>query len=240
MQEVEITDKTTKAKTPSHMKTFLKYTFLAATIAAFAVMANATPTLKIWTQQTGFLTITDNGVGDVNATVGGIVWTGSIGSWSFNLVGAVTYPEIGSLAIPEMDLNFLATSSTGGTLKILFSNDGFGPTVNQTSEANIGGTTQGSVSYKAFGGVNNNLFDLSNLLCAGPNTGSFSADVIGAAVNNQGPYSLTSVITITQVGAGTSSGDVMLTVPDSGTTLLLLGAGLTGLGLISRLRRRNS
>jgi hypothetical protein len=53
-----------------------------------------------------------------------------------------------------------------------------------------------------------------------------------------GPYSLTEDIVITQTGAGGTTGDVILSVPDSGTTLMLLGAGLSVLGFAGSIRRR--
>jgi hypothetical protein len=50
-------------------------------------------------------------------------------------------------------------------------------------------------------------------------------------------YSLTQKITITHGQQGVSSGDAELTVPDSGSTIALLGAALATLGLISRRRK---
>ena len=222
------------------MKTFFKYIVLAAAITAFAGMARATPTLMLWTADTGFLTINDNGVGDTANTVNGAIsFTGSLGHFTFNVVAAVSYPVTGTLESPVLDISFLTVSdATGGMLKILFSDNGFGPTAGVNATADLSGTTPGSVSYKAFGGATNTQFDASHLLCAGPFTGSFAADIVGAAINNGGPYSLTSVITITQSGAGkVSSGDIMLSVPDGGTTALLVGLGLLVMSAFARRRK---
>lgn len=226
------------------MKTLLKYLAVAAAIAGLTQVANAVPQLRVF-DGTTTITISDNGAGDSQAAGGQVVWVGSIGNWSLNVHTGTTYPAIGSLTNPMLDLSFNATSGgTGGTLVISFSADGFGPTAGSTVAA-IGGTIAagGSVTYNTYGGNNNTLFSTSNLLTSqGPFApGAFSGTVTGGSVNNAGPYSLTQVISITH-GAGTfqSTGDALLTVPESGTSILLLGAGLTGLGLIARFRRRTA
>jgi hypothetical protein len=66
---------------------------------------------------------------------------------------------------------------------------------------------------------------------------SFALSGSGTGVSG-GPYSLTEYLVIKQTGAGLTTGDVKLSVPDSGTTLLLLGAGLTVLGFAGSIRRR--
>jgi hypothetical protein len=188
-----------------------------------------------------WMTVADNSVGDANPATSQVTWIGSLGNWNLNVDTGTSFPVIGTLDSPQLDLSFDATTSTGGTLWIYLSDNGFGPTFNVSTLANIGGTTGGTVSYWAFGGASNNLFDTTQLLFAGPFNGpSFSADVAGAAINNAGPYSLTEVIEITQPGAGTSSGDAMLSVPDGGTTALLLGAGLLGLGVVASKRKLGS
>jgi len=218
------------------MKT--KYIFLAAAIVAFSEMAYAIPTLRLYSGSP--VLVTDNGAGDFNSASGQVTWIGSLGHWNLNVDTGTTYPVLGTLASPKLDISFDATTISGGTLWIYFTDNGFGPTFGANSFASIGATTNGTVSYWVYGGASNNLFDFSQLLYAGPFSGpSFSANDIGAAINNEGPYSITGLIKIVQSGAGHTSGDIMfgVGVPDGGTTLLLLGMGLTGLGLISRLRR---
>ena len=228
------------AKTDKPMRTFFKHLILVAAIAAFAQMANATPTLIVWAGGSP-LTITDGGVGDVNPATGQITWIGSIGDWTFNVDTGTTYPIIGTLAFPQLDLNVNATSDgAGGTIWIYFSADGFGPS-SGTSQLSVGGTTAGTVSAGGWGGTSNSLFDMtaSNLLAnLGPLGGpAFSGDVLGGNVTNGGPYSLTEVIEITHSGAGMTTVDAALSVPDGGTTAMLVGFGLLGLSAISRRRK---
>jgi hypothetical protein len=220
------------------MKTLLKYLALAATIAGATQVVQAVPQLKIF-DGINTIIITDNGGGDGSSALGRIVFDGTIGNWTLNTHVGTTFPAIGTLSNPQMDLSFNATSNgAGGTLTISFSADGFGPT-NGTALAQIGGTAQGTVGYQTFGGTNNTLFDTSHQLTTqGPfGPGAFSGTVAGGAVANVGPYSLTQQVTITHTGAAITTGDAFLTVPDSGTSILLLGAGLTGLAMLARARR---
>ena len=120
-----------------------------------------------------------------------------------------------------------------------FSRDGFGPTAGGVL-AELGTTvlSGGSVTYTTYGGTNNTLFSTVNLLTTiGPVTGAFGGTATGAGVNNAGPYSLTQVVKITHTISGITTGDAKMTVPDSGSSLVLLGSGLAALGLISRRRK---
>ena len=234
--------KTLLLKIPNSMKTLYKYLAIAAAMAGLTQAVHAVPQLRLF-DGTTTITISDGGAGDSQAAAGQVVWIGSIGNWTLNVHTGSTYPVIGSLSNPMMDLNFNATSGgAGGTLVISFSADGFGPTSGSTI-ASVGGTiaTGGSVSSANYGGTNNTLFNTSNLLTSqGPfNTAAFSGSVTGASINNAGPYALTQVVSVTH-GAGTfqTTGDALLTVPDSGMSVLLLGAGLTCLGLLARFKVR--
>lgn len=219
------------------MKKFYHSILLAIGIAGLTQFAQALPTLRIF-DGTTTVTITDNAAGDSVAAPGQVAWIGSIGNFTLNVHVGTTFPVIGSLANPMLDLSFNTVSNgAGGTLVISFSADGFGPT-NGSAAALIGGTTIGSVTYRTYGGTNNTLFSTSNLLTTqGPfTTPAFSGAVAGGTVNNQGPYALTQQITITHTGAGQTTGDALLSVPDSGTSVLLLGVGLMGLAALSRFR----
>ncbi len=221
------------------MKKIYQYLALAAAAVGVAQMAQAVPQLMVFDGTTTII-ITDNGAGDISGSSGRIVWNGSIGNWSLNTDVGTTFPVIGTLTNPQLDLSFNAFSTTGGTLTVSFSADGFGPTAG-TAVSQIGGTTPGTVVYNTFGGTNNTLFNTSNLLTAqGPFTGAFSGSVVGGTVTNAGPYSLTQQITITHTSSAITTGNALLTVPDSGTSVLLLGAGLISLGFMARLRLRFS
>jgi hypothetical protein len=219
------------------MKKLYYYLGLAAAAVGLSSVANANPELKI-TDGVTTIIVVDNGVGDGSSVGGRIVWNGSIGVWTLNTDVGTTFPVIGTLSNPQLDLSFNAFSTTGGTLTLTFSADGFGPTAG-TAVASIGGTAQGNVSYQTFGGTNNTLLDTSHLLTSqGPFGGSFSGSVAGGTVTNVGPYALSQQLTITHSGSGITTGDALLTVPESGTSLLLLGAGLLGLALMAQFRPR--
>lgn len=211
---------------------------IAIAIAGLTQLAHALPSIRIF-DGTTTITITDNGAGDSSPVAGRVLWDGTIGNWTLNTHVGTGYPVLGSLTNPVLDLSFNAVSNgAGGTLTIMFSVDGFGPTSGSATAA-IGGTAGGSVVYRTAGGNNNTLFSTSNILTTqGPFTGAFSGSVTGGSINNAGPYSLTQQIQITHAGAGISTGNSLLTVPDSGTSVLLLGAGLMGLAFMARLRQR--
>ena len=224
------------------MKTSIKYLAIAAAIAGLTQVAQAVPQLRVF-DGTTTITISDNGAGDAQGAAGQVVWIGSIGNWTLNVHTGSTYPVIGTLTNPMLDLSFNATSNgAGGTLTISFAADGFGPTAG-TAQASIGGTIAagGSLTYNTYGGTNNTNFSLVNQLTSqGPfGAGAFSGSAAGGVVSNPGPYALTQVVSITH-GAGTfqTTGDALLTVPESGTSILLLGAGLSAVGLMARGRRR--
>jgi len=204
---------------------------------------HATPTITI-SDGTNSISVSDNGVGDANSAVGQVTWIGALDNWTLNVDTGTTYPAIGTLAFPALDLSFNAISNgSGGTLWIYFSADGFGPSAG-TSNTVIGGTVSGpgTVSYSTYGGNSDTLFDTSNWLSTvGPFTGpAFSSSTLGGLVNSAGPYSLTELVTITSTGASTITGDAFLSVPEAGTTVMLLGAGLIALGFIGSFRKKFS
>lgn len=224
------------------MKPSLKYLFLLGAISAAFQTANAVPTLMI-SDGVNSITIADGSAMDTNSATGAVSWTGSLDNWTLNFDTGLGYPAVGSPADPLLDLSFGAYTPTGGSLWIFFSEDGF--TAQGTAFASIGGTTQGSVAFGGFGGTSNALFDYSssNLLTILPSSSayygpSFSGSTFGGTVNSEGAYSLTEVVAINQIGAGLTTGDAMLSVPDGGTTMLLLGAGLLALGFTGSFRKR--
>jgi hypothetical protein len=81
--------------------------------------------------------------------------------------------------------------------------------------------------------------DLSLLRTSiGPFTGPFSSSASGSAINSS-LYSLTQVVRISAtVGGQIATGDALLTVPDTSTTIILLGAGLMGLAVFGRTRKQ--
>jgi hypothetical protein len=74
-------------------------------------------------------------------------------------------------------------------------------------------------------------------LTQGPFTSAAFSNVASGAISLNAPYSIYEIATITHKGAGTTSFDAYLSVPDGGTTTLLLGLGLVGLRLTGRRRK---
>jgi hypothetical protein len=214
---------------------------IAAAALGLIASAQAVPTLWLSTDGVTWTNVTiDNVSGDSNPAVGQATFIGSFGNFSLNVHTGTTFPAIGSLSNPAMDLSFNATASSAGNLYIAFSTNGFGPTLGVPSAA-IGGTTSAgeTVWYSTYGGNSNSLMDLSLLRTSiGPFTGPFSSSASGSAINSS-LYSLTQVVRISAtVGGQIATGDALLTVPDTSTTIILLGAGLMGLAVFGRTRKQ--
>ena len=230
------------------MKTLLKYTFLAAAIAALSGMAYAnTAVIALSTDGSTWTVVSkDQTASDANPDVGKVAWIGNFNGWTGQIESATTYPVLGSLTQPILDLSYGFHGN--GTLYVAFSANGFGPTLGGTL-ASIGNnslSSSTSVTYSTYEGSGDNPNFLLNegiLLSQLTISGANGTSISGLSINAQGPFSLTQVVEIqiqeTDSRLRNTTGDASLTtVPDSGTTLMLLGAGLAGLGLVNRLRRR--
>ena len=215
---------------------------VALAVIGLSTPVHAIPQLRIF-DGTTTITITDNAAGDLNAIPGVVTWSGAVGVWIVNVDTGLTKPNTGSAIFPVMDLNFVDQSNAAGTLTLSFTETDFGPVSPGGISAQIGGTTFGTVSYRTYGGNSNTAFDTSNLLTTqGPfGAGAFSGSTTGGSLGAVNPFSLTQVVTITHLGVAVSSGDANITrVPDSGTSILLLGAGLLMLGLFARSRKHSA
>ncbi len=215
---------------------------LAALAVGFSATIHALPTIFLSSNGSSWTPVaTDNMGGDTNAAPGQVTFIGSFGSFNLNVHTGTTYPAVGSLVHPVMDLTFNSKSAKAGDLYIGFSADGFGPT-SGSPIASIGGTASGSSSvwYATYGGNSDTLLDLSLLKTSqGPFMSAFSGWMTGGPISNPGPYSLSQVVHVVATAGGQlATGDALLSVPDASTTLMLMGAGLTGLAMFGRVRRR--
>jgi len=207
------------------MNKLIKYLTLAAAVAGLTGMAYAYPVYG-WgeiqlTSGATTITIQDNQAGDANSALGQIVAVGlSLNGWTLTITAGETKPFLGSSARPEMDLG-VQGGGGNGPLTIKFSDLYFGPTngaLKSTATEN-GTSVETSAVYMDAGDA---IFALTTLLYS------------GSVINDASSYSLTLVDTFTP---GTISADHRITVPDGGTTALLLGLGLLGMGLIRRSRK---
>ena len=223
----------------------------AAAVLACATSAYATPTLYI-TDGVNAATIADGSGGDTVGLAGAIGWTGGVGSWTVNILGGLV---IGPSSNPDIDLSFndLFTGGANNTITIAFLSDGY-TTGNFGGLASIGGTLgsgvtltyqtfaqNGSTAATTFGGSTLNLAGWTGLtplqvFTATPFSGASSGGLLPPPGGN--PFELLQVVTITAPSssrANQSSGDAHLTaVPDGGSTLMLLGSGLTALAFFRR------
>ena len=168
------------------------------------------------------------------------------GAWSVVISTGLTKPAQGSAANPFFDLAIQATSLTFSpthNLTITFFGTDFGPAAGSLQAIMSGHVSAGTgqpVSYNTFysslnAGALTTALTASGSL-APPN---YNSIVTGAVIpGGLNPYSITQVVTIG--GAGTGPGgsytlDASLSgVPDGGTTVMLLGAALSGLALLRR------
>ena len=192
---------------------------VAALAAACTVDANAVAVLKL-SDGTTTQTVTDSdgdGVIVYNSSV-----SGPIGGWLVSITTGLTKPAIGNSSRPEMDVNSVSVSSAGaGTLTITFKDYAFAFTgvTPVTPVLHMGGTTSGTVTYSAKVGLDvspSTAWATSPLLTAtGP---AFSATGwIQPSFNLPASFDMEQVITFTHTGAGTSSGDFALAVPEPST-----------------------
>ena len=203
------------------MKNIIKYLTVTAAAVVCAGTASASPTpsgaaLELISGATTVI-IQDGGAGDILASTGAVGWAGSINGWSVVITSGLTKPVQGGVTQPDMDLSVQSSGPGSGLLTIEFTDTGFGPVsggVNHQFSGNIGTSTATSAGY----------YDTAN--------GQFATTTpLGGSISLAGPFSFTLVDTFTP---GTVSTDDNLTVPDGGTTVMLLGAALSGLGLLRK------
>ena|SRR5688572_30216515 len=218
---------------PQNIKFSLKLPFLAAVLLAAAQSQSvlAVPSLTLSSAGENYTTVDSDGDGAID-------FSGTVGNFELYFTVGLTKPLIGTAENPWLDVISLnaTTGIEGGTLTLRFEEDNFVGTP-LWLQASIGGLTDGSIIYNTY--VNGVLFSTSGTLL-GP---TFS-DVQSGLLTAPAPYKLTIEAILTHTDGGQiSSFDAELkavsgvvSVPDGGSTALLLGLGLLGFARSRRLK----
>ncbi len=201
---------------------------------SFSPAAHAILTLSL-DDGGGPVSVTDADDGIVDGTA---LFSGPLTNFTVNVSTALSKPFL--VGAPSLiDLNSVNGSNNGGTLVIEISDTDF---TNATGVlfSEIGGTTNGNITYEAFvDPANGNPFDAIQLANKSFFTSNFSGGVqssIDLASGN--PYSLGIRVTIQhQPGQGQiTSLDTQIRIPEP-ESLGLIGIGLLLAGLLLRRRR---
>ena len=232
-------------------------TLFIAIIFTFASSAHATLQIRL-TQGGQQKTIIDQGALDTDpGTLGSVVWSGHIGVFNVNIstVGK-SKPVLGSASDPMMSLYWFETANTQpGTLTVEVTDTDFGPLDPHVLgfTANINGTVIGnSVTFNAYDDVTNAAYGPGVNIASGTWNGSGMmswGNTYTANVPTSSPFSLTMKADITHTGVGETTqfdaaiesrvSRVVPPVPEPGT-ILLLGLGLLGLGIIGKKKREKA
>lgn len=170
--------------------------------------AQATLSLRLDDGNGNSVTITDNGPGDEDPTVGSISYFGAVGpNWFLAVAGGTSKPVSGSASAPTLDFSTLDFSSDAGTLTVQLSDTDFETSAPMAFTSAVNGDTSGSVAVNTWADPGNNPFGESDLIIS---QGPFAAPSFNdsqSVVQNPGgsPYSLTLNAVITHPFGGTSS-----------------------------------
>ena len=89
--------------------------------------AHAAATFSIFDGVNPLITVVDNGPGDFAPQTGAIIISTNVGVWNLAISTALSKPLSGSSIDPMMDLSIQANSTAAGSLRLVFSDNGFGP-----------------------------------------------------------------------------------------------------------------
>ena len=207
---------------------------IGAMIAMFSMPAHAAGTLTLYDGVNPLITVTDNGPGDFNPVTGSVLIVTNVGVWNLAISSGLTKPVTGSSTDPVMDVNLQANSTAAGSLRLVFSDNGFGPAAGVLQETISGHLTAGApatASTDVYGDPAN-VVGATTVHIAGTGTLSFPIGPTTASglLSLGAPFSLTEVEQIVASGPTFVNTDFSfevvgeLPVPDTGRTAILLAA----------------
>ena len=209
-------------------------------VVACSLRAHASATLTIYDGVNPLIAVVDNGPGDQFGLTGYMYVYTNVGVWSFTITSAETKPILGSATSPQMDLNVQGSSTAAGSLRVVFSDNGFGPingTLNAAVTDHLTSGGPGTLSYDVYG-------DPANVVGATTvhitSIGPVPLGTPGATSGPEGlpsPFSLTQVVQVNASGAAGFNSDSSLNIvpiPEPGVI------GLGALGLLVLASRRAS
>jgi hypothetical protein len=217
-------------------KVFAFLGLVAMLTAANPNRAQAAASLTLYDGVNPLITVVDNGPGDLIGVTGAILLQTNVGVWRLAISTAVTKPLLGSTTAPVMDLNIQATSTAAGSMRMVFSDNNFGPATGILSAIISGHAASGgpaTVTYDVYGDPAN-VIGATTVHIASAGTTSLPTSATGSGpLVLATPFSLTQVETLVASGASTLNTDASFSVVPEPTSI-----ALTGLGLAACLLRR--
>ena len=203
--------------------------------------SDAAAELSLYDGVNPLITVTDNGPGDFDPVTGSVLLVTNVGVWNLAISSGLTKPVTGSATDPLMDVNIQANSTAAGSLRLVFSDNGFGPAAGTLEATITGHLTAGApatASYDVWGDPAN-VVGATVVHIAGTGTLPFPIGATASGALSLGaPFSLTQVEQIVASGPTFVNSDATFTVIPEPSPLGLAAFGLATSTLM-RLRRRN-
>ena len=206
-------------------------------LASCTSWVNAAATLSVYDGVNPLITIVDNGPGDLMNGVSGVIQVSTnVGVWSsVTINSAETKPVVGSSLNPVLDLRMQANSTGAGSLRLVFSDNNFGPATGTWQAIVNGNLVSGSattVTYDVYG-------DPANVVGATfVHIASAGTTALPTSANGSGPLVLAAPFSLTQVETFNAAGATSLTsegsfqvIPEPGVMgLAAFGVAVLALG----------